>query len=166
MEPGAIVHSSNADAPSNSPQHPMRGRSLARRFRGSVRATLCVAIPESTGRARVSGRTLCRPLVVTLRSEATKGLRCKRAVKTRFRANRASCGELAAVDDARTALEELGGWAAFAGADSLEKSRRKCCFSRFYRRCETCTTPGAHFLSSGETAPSAPDVGFYFGSTE
>ena len=36
----------------------MRGRSLARRFRGSVRATLCVALPERTGRARVSGRTL------------------------------------------------------------------------------------------------------------
>jgi len=39
----------------------MRGRSLARRFRGSVRATLCVALPERTGRARVSGRTLGSP---------------------------------------------------------------------------------------------------------
>jgi hypothetical protein len=36
----------------------MRGRSLARRFRGSVRATLCVAPPERTGRARVSGSAL------------------------------------------------------------------------------------------------------------
>jgi len=39
----------------------MRGRSLARRFRGSVRAMLCVALPERTGRARVSGRTLAGP---------------------------------------------------------------------------------------------------------
>jgi hypothetical protein len=45
----------------NSPQHPMRGRSLARRLRGSVRATLCVALPERTGRARVSGRTFGGP---------------------------------------------------------------------------------------------------------
>src|SRR5689334_3300561 len=36
----------------------MRGRSLARRFRGSFSATRCVALPERTGRARVSGRTL------------------------------------------------------------------------------------------------------------
>ena len=36
----------------------MRGRSLARRFRGSFSATRCVALPKRTGRARVSGRTL------------------------------------------------------------------------------------------------------------
>jgi len=38
----------------------MRGRSLARRLRGSDIATLCVALPERTGRARVSSKTLGR----------------------------------------------------------------------------------------------------------
>jgi hypothetical protein len=32
----------------------MRGRRLARRFRGSDSATRCVAPPERTGRARLS----------------------------------------------------------------------------------------------------------------
>jgi hypothetical protein len=42
----------------NSSQHPMRGRSLARRFRGSDIATLRVALPERTGRARVSSKSV------------------------------------------------------------------------------------------------------------
>src|ERR1051325_4093383 len=54
--------------PPNSPHHPMRGRSLARRFRGSVRAARRVALPERTGRARVSGRTLCRQCVTPQRT--------------------------------------------------------------------------------------------------
>jgi hypothetical protein len=38
----------------------MHGRRLARRFRGSDTATLCVALPERTGRARLNRRTLGR----------------------------------------------------------------------------------------------------------
>jgi hypothetical protein len=58
------LRASNEKGRPTRPQHPMRGRSLARRFRGSVRATLCVALPERTGRARVSGRTLGAPLPI------------------------------------------------------------------------------------------------------
>ena len=86
----------------NSPQQPTCGRSLARRFRASRRATLRVAQPRAKGRTRLSGRPLCRPLVVTLRSEATKGLRCNEPGSS-ISANSASSGELAAVDDARAA---------------------------------------------------------------
>src|SRR5262249_55441726 len=55
-----------AEPPANSPQQPMRGRSLPRRFRGSDTATLRVALPERTGRARVSGRTLARLLSASI----------------------------------------------------------------------------------------------------
>lgn len=47
--------------PPNSPQHPTRGRRLARRFRGSGTAALRAALSERIGRARVSGGTLARP---------------------------------------------------------------------------------------------------------
>src|SRR5262249_41439816 len=47
-------------APPNSTQHPMRGRRLARRFRGSDIATRCVALPERPGRARGSVRVVGR----------------------------------------------------------------------------------------------------------
>src|SRR5205823_2704552 len=45
----------------NSSQQPTRGRSLARRFRASLCATLRVALPECEGRARLSERTLAAP---------------------------------------------------------------------------------------------------------
>src|SRR5205085_8407729 len=47
--------------PPNSSQQPTRGRSLARRFRASVCATLRVALPDREGRVRLSERTLARP---------------------------------------------------------------------------------------------------------
>src|SRR5262245_15236480 len=44
----------------NSWSQPMRGLSLARRFRGSDIATLRVALPERTGRARLNQRVVSR----------------------------------------------------------------------------------------------------------
>jgi hypothetical protein len=60
-------------APPNSSQHPTHGRRLARRFRGSVSATRCVAPPERTGRARVSSKTLASPQACNGTFEASTG---------------------------------------------------------------------------------------------
>jgi hypothetical protein len=116
-------------------------------------ATRCVALWEPKARGRVSGRTLCRPLVVTLRSAATKGLRCKRAMKERSARTARRAVSLLLLT---MLVQREKNWVVgrLRQSRSIETSRRKCCFSRFYGRCETCTTPGAHFLSGGEKAPS------------
>ena len=53
-----VLHETVVDGRANSSQHPTRGRSLARRFRGSHSATLCVALPARKGRARVSSKSV------------------------------------------------------------------------------------------------------------
>src|SRR5437588_11918350 len=55
-----VLHERRLDGRANSSQHPTRGRSLARRFRGSHSATLCVAPPARKGRARVSSKSVGR----------------------------------------------------------------------------------------------------------
>src|SRR5207253_872179 len=61
----------------NSSQQPTRGRSLARRFRASLCATLRVALLDREGRARLSERTLagrdCN-LIMKRRPRTTIGL--------------------------------------------------------------------------------------------
>ena len=53
-----ILHERQVHGRANSSQHPTRGRSLARRFRGSHSATLRVALPARKGRARVSSKSV------------------------------------------------------------------------------------------------------------
>ena len=55
-----VLHERQVHGRANSSQHPTRGRSLARRFRGSHSATLRVALPARKGRARVSSKSVSR----------------------------------------------------------------------------------------------------------
>jgi len=137
----------------NSLQERTSGRSLgpaAEPPRNSQRAT--GNRPARGGRSPLSKSPLCRPLVVTLRSAATKGLRCKRAMKERSARTARRAVSLLLLT---MLVQREKNWVVgrLRQSRSIETSRRKCCFSRFYGRCETCTTPGAHFLSGGEKAP-------------
>src|SRR5438477_3844594 len=55
-----VLHEWQMHGRANSSQHPTRGRSLARRFRGSHSATLRVALPARKGRTRVSSKSVGR----------------------------------------------------------------------------------------------------------
>jgi hypothetical protein len=76
---------------------------LARRFRASFGATLRVAQPRAEERARLNRRAVMPTLGRNPEERSDEGSSMQASAEETIRANGASCGELAAVDDARAA---------------------------------------------------------------
>jgi hypothetical protein len=162
--------SGNAENPKS--RGPTRCRSrrsgvrVARGFRRSFGATLCVAPPECGAATRLSINPLCRPLVVTLRSEATKGLRCKGAMEERSARTARRTVSLLLLT---MLVQREKNWV--GGRPSPEPSRWR-------RVAESAASAGSTegakpaqlqvhiFYPAEKSAFGAPDVGFYFRSTE